>query len=369
MEINQKLLYMNLQFFADSAADKTEEPTTKKLNDAREEGQVAKSTELITGVSLMSLFVIAKIFIGMIGNHLLESYSKYYGVISSYAQGDFDKNVVHALISDALFDVVIIGLPIFVISYVTTFLIVLVQVKWKISLKPMKMDLKKFNPISGFKRIVSKDKIVDLIKAVIKILVIFGLVYIEFQTEWEFIKGLYDIELKVAIVLIGNMVINLGLKISALYLLIGFADLFYQKWKFKKDNRMSKQEVKDEYKNSEGDPQVKGQIKSKMREASQRRMMQSVPEADVIITNPTHFAVALKYDRESQGAPVVIAKGADLVAQRIKDKARESHIEIVENKPLARMLYFNVEIGDEIPGELYQMVAEVLAYVYSLKSN
>ena len=132
---------------------------------------------------------------------------------------------------------------------------------------------------------------------------------------------------------------------------------------------MSKQEVKDEYKNSEGDPQIKSQIKQRMRQASQRRMMQSVPEADVVITNPTHFAVALKYDADSGKAPIVVAKGEDFLAQRIKDMARENGVEIVENKPLARMLYHNVELGEEIPPELYQAVAEVLAYVYGLKGN
>lgn len=132
---------------------------------------------------------------------------------------------------------------------------------------------------------------------------------------------------------------------------------------------MSKQEVKDEYKNSEGDPQIKGKIKQKMLEVSRRRMMSAIPNADVVITNPTHFAVALQYDKESASAPIVVAKGADFMAQKIKDIARESKVEIVENKPLARMLYFNVEIDQEIPQELYQMVAEILAYVYRVKNK
>ena len=168
----------------------------------------------------------------------------------------------------------------------------------------------------------------------------------------------------------GTIVINTGVKISIVYLLIGFADYIYQKHKFKEDMKMTKQEVKDEYKQSEGDPHVKGQIKQKMREASRRRMMQELPQADVVITNPTHLAVAVKYDREnSKAAPIVIAKGADYLAGKIKEVAREHDIEIVENKPLARMLYYNVEIGMEIPPELYQMVAEVLAYVYRLKGK
>ena len=144
---------------------------------------------------------------------------------------------------------------------------------------------------------------------------------------------------------------------------------YYQKLKFKKDLMMSKQEVKDEYKQQEGDPQVKGRIKSKMREVSQRRMMQSLPTADVVITNPTHYAVAIQYDPEQYEAPFVVAKGTDHLAQRIKEIGRENKVEIVENKPLARMLYYNVEVGQAIPPELYQMTAEVLAYVYGLQGK
>jgi len=164
-------------------------------------------------------------------------------------------------------------------------------------------------------------------------------------------------------------VTDIGIKISIIFLIIGFADLFYQRHKFKNDMMMSKQEIKDEFKSSEGDPQIKSQIKRKMQEASRRRMMQALPEADVVITNPTHFAVALKYEANSGKAPVVLAKGADYLALQIKEKAKEYEIEIVENKPLARLLYNNVDIGAEIPNELYQAVAEVLAFVFTLKNK
>jgi FlhB HrpN YscU SpaS Family. len=169
--------------------------------------------------------------------------------------------------------------------------------------------------------------------------------------------------------LIGDLVLDLGLKISLIYLLIGLADYIYQKIKFKKEMRMTKEEVKEEFKQTEGDPQVKRKIRSKMMEVSRRRMMQQVPEADVVITNPTHLAVAIKYDKDVADAPVLLAKGADYLALKIKEIAKEHNIEIVENKPLARMLYYNVEIGAEIPPELYQMTAEVLAYVYKLKGK
>ena len=166
----------------------------------------------------------------------------------------------------------------------------------------------------------------------------------------------------------GTLIINTGIKISIVYLVIGLADFIYQKHKFNEDMKMTKQEVKDEYKNTEGDPQIKGRQRRKMQEVSQKRMMQDVPKADVVITDPTHFAVALKYEAKVSSAPVVLAKGEDYLAQKIKEVARENKIEIVENKPLARMLYHNVDVGAEIPPELYQAVAEVLAAVYKAKN-
>lgn len=179
---------------------------------------------------------------------------------------------------------------------------------------------------------------------------------------------MYDLGLNQAVALVGTLIINTGIKISIVYLVIGLADFIYQKHKFNEDMKMTKQEVKDEYKNTEGDPQIKGRQRRKMQEVSQKRMMQDVPKADVVITNPTHFAVALKYEAKVSSAPVVLAKGEDYLAQKIKEVARENKIEIVENKPLARMLYHNVDVGAEIPPELYQAVAEVLAAVYKAKN-
>ena len=180
---------------------------------------------------------------------------------------------------------------------------------------------------------------------------------------------LYDVSLLEALAMIKDIVFELAIKISIIYIIVGVADYVYHKIKFKNDMMMTKQEVKDEYKNAEGDPKVKSQQRSRMQQASQRRMMQELPQADVVITNPTHLAVAIKYDKEKYDAPIVVAKGADYLAERIKDVARANKIEIVENKPLARMLYHNVDLGEQIPPELYQMVAEVLAYVYGLQGK
>ncbi len=364
------LIAYNLQFFADGpGGEKTEEPTTKKMGDARKEGQVSRSQEIIVGGSLVAVFLGLKLFVGYVANSFLESFNKYYGSIDTVVNDQFDSGLSQTIVNEVIKDVILIGLPLMLIALIAGFIVVVVQVKWEITLKPLMPKFNKINPLQGFKRMFSKEKVFELIKAIVKIGLIFLIVYSEFKDNLSFLTQLYDVTLKEGIVLIGNLVINLGLKISLIYLLVGLADLFYQKRKFKKDLMMTKQELKDEFKQTEGDPQIKGRIRQKMREISQRRMMQQLPEADVVITNPTHFAVALKYDRESSKAPVVIAKGADYVAAKIKEVARENDIEIVENKPLARMLYFNVELGDEIPQELYQTVAEVLAYVYKLKHS
>ena len=361
----------NLQFFAKDGpgGEKTEAPTPKKLTDARKEGQVAKSIELVTAASLIALFYSIKIFIGYIGKEFFETFNLVYGNIDKLAGEDFNTVTATLLLRESILTILKVCLPLFAVAFIVTFAVDLVQVKWKVSGKLLQPKFSKINPIKGFSKIFSKEKIMELIKSVLKILVIAYLAYNALKDYSSTLLKLYEIDLEQAIVLVGSIVIDLGLNISLAFLVIGLADYFYQKIKFKRDMMMTKQEIKDEYKQTEGDPQIKSRIKSKMREASQRRMMQRLPEADVVITNPTHFAAAIKYDKDAADAPVLLAKGADFLAERIKTVARENKIEIVENKPLARMLYYNVEIGNEIPPELYQMTAEVLAYVYSLKGG
>ena len=358
-----------LQFFAESGGEKTEEASAKKLSDARKEGQVAKSQELIMASGLMALFLVLKMFIAFIGRSLLESFSSSFNKIDRLAKEEFNTTIAASLLKDVGIDIIVICLPVFITGMAISFIVNAFQVKWESTGKPLQPKLNKINPLSGFKKLFSKDKIVELIKSILKIVVISYLVYNTLKDEVGKLAIMYEIgNLSAAIVMVGDIIINLGMQISAVFMLIGLADLFYQKRKFKKDMRMTKQEVKDEFKQSEGDPQIKSKIRQKMRDASQRRMMQELPTADVVITNPTHFACALKYDKERSEAPILIAKGADYIAGKIKEVAKENKIPIVENKPLARMLYFNVDLDEEIPGELYQMVAEVLAYVYSLKN-
>ena len=283
-------------------------------------------------------------------------------------EGGLSVQAVAGLIASVTLKSLLIMLPFMAFGFVVTLLVSIVQVGWKVSTKPMKPELSKLNPLNGFKRIFSKDSLFELVKSILKIVIIIYIAYTSIKDNANDLFELYDLGLNQAVALVGTLIINTGIKISIVYLVIGLADFIYQKHKFNEDMKMTKQEVKDEYKNTEGDPQIKGRQRRKMQEVSQKRMMQDVPKADVVITNPTHFAVALKYEAEVSSAPVVLAKGEDYLAQKIKEVARENKIEIVENKPLARMLYHNVDVGAEIPPELYQAVAEVLAAVYKAKN-
>ena len=358
----------NLQFFGEGG-DKTEKATPKKLEDARKEGRVARSSDLINGLMLLLMFIVLRIFGNFMAKGFLESFVKYYNKTADMAMEIFDVRQAVSLGNEIVVDIVTASLPVLIGSFFVAFAGNIIQVGWKVTAKPLKPKLDRLNPIGGLKRMFSQEKVVELIKSILKVLAIAVVAYNEIKDRWKFILNLYDLEFMQGIVNIFNIVLDVGIKISVIFVIIGMADFGYQKWKHLHDLRMSKQEVKDEMKQSEGDPQVKGTIRQKMREGARRRMMQELPKADVVITNPTHFAVAIKYDKEKAEAPYVLAKGADYVAATIKEAAKEHKIEIVENKPLARMLYYNVEIGDQIPPELYQMVAEVLAYVYSIKNK
>lgn len=368
------ILEYNLQFFAKEGpgGEKTEDPTAKKLEDARKEGQVAKSKEIANAFGLLALFLLMKIYVGSMGTSLLECFSGVYTQIPDVIQmygGKIPVAAITTLIRGMMLRMLLIIAPILVVGVVVAIVCDVVQVKWKPTGKPLQPKFNKLNPISGFKRIFSPNSLVELLKSIAKIGIVAYVAYSFLKDKLEQIFLLYDIGLNQAIGLIGETVTDLGIRISAVYMVIAFLDYAYQKHKFKEDMKMTKQEVKDEYKNQEGDPQIKGKQRQRMQEASRRRMMQQLPEADVVITNPTHYAVAIKYDPDKYDAPYVLAKGENYMAQKIKEIAKENNVEIVENKPLARMLYANVDIGELVPPELYQAVAEVLAFVYHLKGK
>ena len=271
---------------------------------------------------------------------------------------------ISMLLRTVMLRLLIILLPVLLIGFAVAFVSDLFQVKWRPTSKPLQPKLSKLNPLNGVKKIFSAQSLVELVKSVAKILLIALVTYSYIKKKRGLLYALYDMSMMQAVNLIGETVIELGIRISAIYMIIAGADFMYQKYKFKNDMKMTKQEVKEEYKNAEGDPEIKGKIKARMREASQRRMMQAIPKADVVITNPTHYAVAIRYDTEVAPAPIVVAKGSDYLAQKIKQIARENNVEIVEDKPLARMLFANVDVDKQIPPELYQAVAEILAMVY-----
>lgn len=365
------VLSLDLQLFAKEGpgGEKTEDATSKKLQDVREEGNVAKSTEVVTAATLLTLFLSLKIGVGFVGNRLLSTFGRFYPLIQRFTDEGINAANFRYLFVRCAIDLGISVAPFMATGFVVAILANALQFQFKVTSKPLEPKLNKINPINGFKRIFSPNTLIELLKSIIKIGMISYIAYGIFVDHVKDIYLLYDMSILQGVNLMFDIIMELGIKISVLFILVGAADLFYQRWKFKEDNKMTKQEVKDEFKNSEGDPHIKGQQKQRMQQASQRRMMAAIPEADVVITNPTHFAVALAYESGKGQAPVVVAKGADFIAARIKDIAKENNVAIVENKQLARMLYYNVDIDSEIPPELYQAVAEVLAYVYQLRDR
>ena len=370
MDEGKLILSYNLQFFADGdGGEKTEEATAKKLEDTRKKGQVAKSQELSNALELITLFILLRAFSSFMGERFTGLFTWLYGsqiaeIVSSDRSGLTVSTVSRVMIYSIL-QLLLISAPFMIGGILVAFLSNVLQFQFKVTTEPLKPSLDKFNPVNGFRRMFSRRALFNLLLSIVKVALIFVVAYYSIRSHANELFVLYDLPVNQSVALVGDVVIDTGLRISLVYLVVGFADFFYQRYKFRQDTKMTKQEVKDEFKDSEGDPQIKSQQRQRMREASQRRMMQSVPEADVVITNPTHIAVAIKYDREVAAAPVVLAKGEEYLAQKIKDIARENHVDIVENKPLARAIYTTVDIGDAIPPELYQAVAEILAVIYN----
>lgn len=368
------MIQYNLQFFAKEGmgGEKTEPATQKKLEDARKEGQVAKSREIANGLGLLALFLILKFWVGNMGIQMMEVFPGIYNKIPdvvTFWHGQMPQTDAGVVFRQLILNVIIIIAPILAIGFLVAFLSDVVQVKWRPTMKPLKPKFSKLNPLQGVKKLFSVNALVELVKSIAKIALVVYICYSYLKDKWVYLLNLYDVGLLQALNIAADIVTDLGIRISAIYMILALADFAYQRIKFKNDMKMTKQEIKEEYKQQEGDPQIKGKIRQKMSEASRRRMMQELPKADVVITNPTHYAVAIKYDPEVADAPIVIAKGEDYLAARIKEIAKENKIEIVENKPLARMLYANVDIGQTVPPELYQAVAEVLAFVYHLQGK
>lgn len=367
-----RLLKLNLQLFAKDGpgGEKTEPATQKKLDDARKEGQVAKSKEIVNAAFLVGVFYMLQFTIGTIGEGLIDTFNENYSIIPNYINREsMTISTATKVFENAMWDILLICAPILLVTVFIAFFGDFVQVRWRPTAKPITPKFNRISPVSGFKRIFSAQSLINLLKSMAIVAICLYIIYDEIVDNFNGIVNIYEISLEAALVFAGEMVFGVATKISLLYLIIGVIDLIYQRRKFNEDMKMTKQEVKDEFKNTEGNPTIKQQQRRRMREASQRRMMQKLPEADVVITNPTHFAVAIKYDLSIADAPVVLAKGEDYLAMKIKEIARENDVEIVENKPLARALYASVDVGEKIPQELYQAVAEVLAFVYGVKNR
>lgn len=341
---------------------KTEKPTAKKLSKSREEGQVAKSQEVASSFILIS----ALGYFFFVGGQFFDKPADLMRYIFQYAlQLDINPATVYNLFLLTIRQMFYLLLPFLLLMMVVGLAANLMQVGFKITPKAMQPKLSKFNPISGFKsKFLSLKPLVELVKSCLKI---GALGYIAYSVYRQNFPGFFTL-MNQPIGLILNFIAKVSFQIlwrcGLLMLLLAIVDYMYQRWDFMEGQKMSKQDIKDEMKQQEGDPEVKARIRSMQMSAARQRMMQEVPKADVVITNPTHIAVALRYDQESSEAPEVIAKGAGLVAEKIKKIAREHGIPVVENKALARILFKIVEINQMIPENLYQAVAEVLAYIF-----
>lgn len=362
----QFYIKINLSFFEQ---EKTEKPTEKRKEKAREEGQVALSKEIATAVMLIVGFLSIKIFSSFMYEKSSEFMIFNFGLIESI-DNIFTDQYISKFIIFSFMRILIIVAPLFIISLLVGVVTNILQVGWKPTVKPLMPKFNAFNPVNGFKKMFSLKQVVELITSILKVVFIGFVIYNSIKGEANQLRNLMLITPFQAMLYIGSLCIDIGVKVGYWFIVIAIIDFVYQKYSHLKKIKMSKQDIKDEYKQIDGDPLIKSKIRQKMREASVRRMMQEVPQADVIITNPTHYAVAIKYDREKENtAPIVVAKGIDHLAQRIKAVANENDVHIVENKPLARALYDSVDVGKEIPQELYKAVAEVLAFVYKLKNK
>ena len=357
---NRATFVFDLQRFA--GGEKTEEPTAKKRADARKKGQVGRSQELNTAFVLLVGFFTLKLLWDSIYLSIA-SYTTY--VFTNLNQSVDTENIIH-IPTRRSSDLAKTAFPVMFAIMLIGLAINFFQVGLNFNTESIEFKLDKLNPINGFGRIFSKRSLVELAKSFFKILVIGFFLYRFIHEQILAMPQFMFFDLTTSLALVAEIIFQMAFIVIGVIMIMALMDYGYQKWQTTQDLKMTKQEVKDEMKQSEGDPQIKGKIRQKQRQMAMARMMKEVPKADVIVTNPTHYAIALSY-QQGMSAPLVVAKGQDLVAQRIKEIAREARVPIIENKPLARAIYAAVQIGDVIPQELYQAVAEVLAYVYRLK--
>lgn len=341
--------------------EKTEEASSKKIEDARKEGNVPKSQDAAAVVTLIVAVVVVLAFLGYMGEHILSLY-KYY---QSFIGTELNPKILHAIAIRTLYEMVIMVLPITLTIMIAGVLGNIMQFGFIFTTKPIMPKLSKINPLKGLKNLLSMKKLIDAVKIILKVSVIFTIAFIFLLDFMHEMPRLELISMIPQLAWLKKKAMILAAVVILAFIVLSFLDLMIVRFQYFKGLRMSKQEVKDEYKQMEGDPQVKGRIRQIQREMARKRMVADVGSADVVITNPTHYAVALRYDTAQEDAPLVLAKGVDFLAIRIKDMARKNDVMIYENPPLARELYKQCEINELIPKELFKAVAEVLSFVYT----
>ncbi|WP_096225514.1 flagellar biosynthesis protein FlhB [Geobacillus sp. FJAT-46040] len=352
---------LDLQFFA---GEKTEKATPRKRQEVREKGQVAKSGDAVAAAVLLATFLTLSLAGEYERDGLLRLFAR---ALSDYASVPLTIDSLHLLFLDWLRHAALLLAPFFAAAVLAAGLANFLQIGALFTVEPLKMDWNRLNPVQGMKRLFSLRAIVELLKSVLKAGIIGAIVFALLLSGRNELMALASKPPGAMLAVIGGLTVKMGLYAAAALLFLALFDYLYQRFEFEKNIRMSKQDIKDEFKKTEGDPLIKSRIKQRQREMAMRRMMQEVPNADVVITNPTHYAVALKYEDGKMEAPVVVAKGADYVALKIKEIAKANGVVTVENRPLAQALYRQTDVGDMIPETFFKAVAEILAYVYRLK--
>jgi len=350
----------SLQLFAE---ERSEPATPRKRRKAREEGKVARSMDLTAAVASASVVLGGYLLLPLV----LESLSSLFRfALAAMGKGQraLELDLAHALLSSA-WAFLRSSLPLMLLGAFFSASVLVLQVGLHLTFKPLSPDLSRLDPVSGLRRIFSLRSLVELIKGVLKASLLLLVLYLNLRADLPALSSTLRMGLSAGLSLVGSSSFRVLVQLALVFLLLGFADYLYQRWEFERSLRMSKQELKEEFKQIEGDPLVKRRIRQRQRELARSRMMAQVPRSDVVITNPTSIAVALRYDPKVAPAPVVVAKGMGFLAQRIREIAEESGVPIVQDVPLARALYASAEVGEEIPPELYRAVAEVLAFVYS----
>lgn len=360
------MISINLQLFADTS-DKTEKATPKKRQDLRKKGQVMQSKELPTNLILLIMFICFRIFGRSIYVGCSTIFNMFLTQTSEYNLQD--PNEIMRLVTFVTLEMVKMVAPFFIAAILVGVLSTYVQIGFLFTTEALKPKFSNLNPINGLKKIFSSRSLFELIKSIVKVILVGWVAWSTIQNEFINMMKLMDLSVVSIAAYLVDTALSIAIKICFTLLIISAADYFFQWRKYEKDIRMSKQEIKEEYKQMEGNPEIKSRIKQKQREISMRRMLKDVPQADVVITNPTHYAVAIKYDPNKMAAPYVLAKGVDFMAKRIKEVAKENKIYTMENVALAQALYKTVDIGKAVPPELYKAVAEVLAFVYGLEGK